>query len=270
LSKLSGCEFISSQNEIQQNSLRFIVGNVDIEKFCNFIKEIDQDENITNTYRDDINTNDELHFTTACTWDTTKKWALDNYLRLGVQDGILQESDRAYFQVFSIAGGINQVAFNCPRIHNYENNPYMHSKELINARKAIYRIYTFVKRYFPGFENAIITNIATQTGIREQNRVKTKYVFTKNDMVSSKCFDNPVLKANYAIDIHSDRKDGSILQKTATYELPIESLMSYNYENLFVIGKILGADFEAHSALRVQKSCMSMGEAVAKHIAKKL
>ena len=46
--------------------------------------------------------------------------------------------------------------------------------------------------------------------------------------------------------------------------------MSYNYDNLFVIGKILGADFVAHSALRVQKSCMSMGEAVAKYIANKL
>ena len=43
--------------------------------------------------------------------------------------------------------------------------------------------------------------------------------------------------------------------------------MSFNYDNLYVIGKILGADFVAHSALRVQKSCMSMGEAVGKYIA---
>ena len=44
--------------------------------------------------------------------------------------------------------------------------------------------------------------------------------------------------------------------------------MSANYDNLYVIGKILGADFASHSALRVQKSCMSMGEGVAKHITK--
>ena len=31
--------------------------------------------------------------------------------------------------------------------------------------------------------DAIITNIATQTGIREQNRVKTKYIFTKDDLI---------------------------------------------------------------------------------------
>ena len=85
---------------------------------------------------------------------------------------------------------------------------------------------------------------ALSTFIRREERLKTK---------SSK---------------HSNKKDGSILQKTSSYELPLESLMSVNYDNLYAIGKILGADFYAHSALRVQKSCMSMGEAVAKYIAK--
>ena len=180
---------------------------------------------------------------------------------------MLNNEDRAYFQVFSVAGGDAQIAFNCPRIDNYNNNPYKYSKELLKARQAIWRLYSFVKATFEGFEKAIITNIATQTGIREQNRVKTKYVFTKNDLLNSKEFESPVLKANYSIDIHSDKKDGSILKKTSTYQLPIESLMSNDYDNLFVIGKVLGADFVAHSALRVQKSCMSMGEAVAKYIA---
>jgi len=267
-SKLANCEFLPSEDKKQQNSLRFILGNVNIEEFCNFIIQVDSDWNITNTYRNDVDTNNKLHFTTASTWDTSKTWALDKYLQLGVKEGILHESDRAYFQVFSVANGDNQVAFNCPRIDNYQNNPFMASKELINAKKAIWRLYNFAKKYFPGFQNAIITNIATQTGVREQNRVKTKYVFTKDDLISSKTFNSPVLRANYAIDIHSNKKDGSILQKTSTYELPLESLMSANYDNLFVIGKILGADFEAHSALRVQKSCMSMGEATAKYIAK--
>lgn len=265
---LANCDILPTENKKQQNSLRFILGNVDVKEFCNFITEIDDDKDITNTYRDDINTNKEIHFTTASTWDTSKTWALDKYLQKGVKDGILKETDRAYFQIFSVAGGFGQVAFNCPRINNYNNNPFMASRELLDAKKAIYRLYSFVKLYFPGFQNAIITNIATQTGVREQNRVKTKYVFTKEDLMSSKTFDNPVLRANYSIDIHSDKKNGSILQKTAIYELPLESLMSANFENLFAIGKILGADFEAHSALRVQKSCMSMGEAVAKYIAK--
>ncbi len=265
-SKKANCTFLQDNKTAQQNSLRFILGNVDIEKFCKFITSIDDDENITNTYQDDTDTNNKLNFTTASTWDTNKKWALDEYLKKGVQDGILKESDRSYFQLFSIAQGDGQVAFNCPRINNFKDNFFLSSMELLNARRAIFRLYNFVKKYFPGFENAILTNIATQTGIREQNRVKTKYIYSKDDLLSGKKFKTPVLSANYSIDIHSGEKNCSVLQKTSSYELPIESLMSFEYNNLFVIGKIIGADFEAHSALRVQKSCMSMGEAVGKYI----
>ncbi|MBQ8636042.1 FAD-dependent oxidoreductase [bacterium] len=266
----SKCQLLNDNNEKQQNSLRFILGNVNIEKFIKFILEVDKDENITNTYRDDINTNAKSHFTTASTWDTSITWALDKYLKKGVKDGMLKESDRSYFQLFSIASGDNQVAFNCPRINNFNLDPFKYSKELIKAREAILRLHNFVKTYFPGFDKSILTNIATQTGIREHNRVKTRYIYTKEDLITSKTFENPVLKANYSIDIHSDKKDGSKLQEMRGYELPIESLMSVDYDNLFVIGKIVGAEFAAHSALRVQKSCMSMGEGVANYITSKI
>ena len=267
LSKLSGCKFLNDNEIKQQNSLRFILGNVDIEKFTRFIKSVDSDEDITNTYRNDINTRDELHFTTASTWDENKIWALDKYLQKGVEKGILKPTDRAYFQIFSVAGGFGQVAFNCPRVNNFNDNPYKASLELIEAKRAIWRLYKFVKSEFVGFENSIITNIAPITGVREYCRVKPKYIYTKDDLISGRTFSNPVLRANYSIDVHSDKKDGSILQKTSAYELPIESLISNDIHNLFISGMLVGADFMAHSALRVQKSCMSMGEGIANYIA---
>lgn len=265
-SKLAGCEMLPQPKEKQQNTLRFILGNVDIEKFAKFIKEVDDNEDITNTYRNDIDTNNELHLTTASTWDTNRIWALDKYLKKGVSDKILKSFDRAYFQVFSIAGSCSQIAFNCPRIKNYIDDPYKYSSELIGAKQAIYRLYTFVKTYFKGFENSILTNIATQTGIREQNRVKTKYIYTYDDLMNCKTFKNPVLRANYGIDIHGAKKNKSVLKSTPSYELPLESLISADVGNLFVAGKIIGADFKTHSALRVQKSAMSTGEAIARHI----
>ena len=39
-----------------------------------------------------------------------------------------------------------------------------------------------------------------------------------------------------------------------------------NYENLFVIGRCISAEFKAQAALRIIPSCFSMGEAVAKYI----
>lgn len=269
LSTLAKCKFLDDDNLKQQNSLRFILGNINIEKFCKFIKKIDKNEDITNTYQDDRNTNNELHFTTASTWDTNTFWAMDEILKKGVKDKILKETDRSYFQVFSVAGSTNQVAFNCPRINNYNDDAFLSSNELIEARKAIYRLWMFAKKYFPGFENSEIINIATQTGIRESKRVKTKYIFKKDDLISGKKFKNAILKANYSIDVHSKEKNKSILNKIGSYEFPLESLMSADVENLYVLGKIIGADFYAHSALRVQKSCMSMGEGLGNYLSKK-
>ena len=268
LSSLCGCEFINDTDDVQQSTLRFILSNVDIEKFCKFILKIDSDRDITNTYRNERDTYNLLNFTTACTWDNNKIWPLDSVLKQGVKDGVLKDSDRSYFQIFSVAGSSNQVAFNCPRINTYKNNPFAYSQELIYAREAIWRIYNFVKLYFKGFENAEISTIATQTGIRESRRVKTKYIYKDDDLKSGKTFDNLVLKADYGIDIHSNNKNKSTIQTSTNYELPIEALISKDISNLFVIGKILGAEFQAHSALRVQKSCMQMGEAAAKYIAK--
>ena len=43
--------------------------------------------------------------------------------------------------------------------------------------------------------------------------------------------------------------------------------MAKDFNNLFVVGRCLSADFKAQAALRVQQSCFSMGEGVAKYIA---
>ena len=51
------------------------------------------------------------------------------------------------------------------------------------------------------------------------------------------------------------------------YSLPIESLMSCDYDNLFAIGRCISADFEAQAALRIIPSCFSMGEGLAKYLA---
>ena len=51
------------------------------------------------------------------------------------------------------------------------------------------------------------------------------------------------------------------------YTLPLESLMSADIDNLFVAGRCISADFMSQGALRVQASCFSMGEGIAKYIA---
>ena len=80
--------------------------------------------------------------------------------------------------------------------------------------------------------------------------------------------EEPILCGDYPIDIHSNKKDGSILKTNGKYYLTIDSLMSKDYNNLYAAGRNLGADNRTQGALRIEKNCMSMGEGVSKHIYK--
>ena len=212
-----------------------------------------------------------IHLSTACTWDKDKKWALWPLFQQAVQDGVLKEADTSYFQLFTVPAMPSTVSLNCPRILLDKDvdplDPICLSKALIEARKQIWRIYNFLKLYLPGFEASYISNIADMIGIRESRRVQGKKIYTKDDILSGNVIEDPVLHADYPIDIHSYKKDASTLQHvTVDYELPIECLRASDYDNLYIAGRNVSADFSAQAALRIQTSCFSMGEAVARDI----
>ncbi len=255
IGKICNCEFLEN-SETQPTSLRFIMSGIDINEFADWLREFDSDRDVTTVE----NIDGVTHLSTAYTWDKDKNWALAPLFEDAVEKGVLKDTDRNYFQVFTVAGMPDSVAFNCPRIIN-STNP------LQEGRQSILRLSNFCKKYFAGFENAYISNIADMLGVRVSNRIKGKYIYTIEDLKSGKKFKNPVVISNYPVDVHSAQKDKSTLLVVQDYQLPIESLMSADIDNLFVAGRCLSADFMAQGALRVQASCFSMGEGVAKYIA---
>ena len=265
IGKLCGCQFLEEKNENQPVSLRFMMGGIDVPKFGEWLKEYDSDRDVTTVE----NIVGFIHLSTAYSWDKDKKWALTPLFEDAVNKGILKDHDRNYFQIFTVAGMPSTIAFNCPRIIDYTKTLDVEnmSKALQLARKNIFRLANFCKIYFPGFENAYISNIADMLGIRVSRRIKGKYIYTIEDVKSGKVFENPVVVSNYPVDVHSDKKDSSTLEMVRDYTLPLESLMAADIDNLFVAGRCISADFMAQGALRVQASCFSMGEGVAKYIA---
>lgn len=264
IGKLCGCKFLEEKDEHQPVSLRFMMGGVDVPHFAVWLKNYDPDRNVTTV--EDVD--GFIHLSTAYTWDKDKKWALAPLFDDAVKKGVLKDHDRNYFQIFTVAGMPTTIAFNCPRIVDYANNLEVKniSKALILARRIIYRLAEFCRIYFPGFENSYISNIADMLGIRVSRRIKGKYIYTIDDVKSGKKFGHPVVVSNYPIDVHSKKRGKSTLHIVQDYQLPLESLMSDDIDNLFVAGRCISADFMAQGALRVQASCFSMGEGVAKYI----
>ena len=263
--KICNCNFLEKDKEFQPVTLRFMMGGIDLKRFSDWLKDYDKDRNVTVVQEID----GYIHLSTAYTWDKDKKWALEPLFKDAVKNGILNKHDTNYFQIFTVPGMPDTVAFNCPRIIDYNNSLDIKSisKALLLARQNIYRYLSFCKKYFPGFENAYISNMADMLGIRVSRRIKGKYIYTIDDLKSGKKFEHPVVISDYPVDIHSNKRKKEGLQKVQDYQLPLESLMSADIENLFVAGRCLSADFLSQGALRVQGSCFSMGEGVAKYIA---
>ena len=248
------CEFLEKKS--QPINLRFIMSGVDVEKFSAWIMELDKDRDVTTS----CIVNGKTYLSTAYTWDSGKNWALKPIFKQAIEENILTETDSNYFQLFSVAGTSDSIAFNAPRLLNSQN-PY------IDGRVSILRLSKFCKKYLKGFENAYISSIANSLGVRVSNRVKGKYIYTQDDLRNGKKFEHPVVISNYPIDIHSDKKDSSKLEKVyKEYQLPIESLIVR--DRLFVAGRCISADFEAQAALRIIPSCFSMGEGLAKYLFK--
>ena len=250
------CEFLNDNSKTQPASLRFIMSGINVKEFSSWIMELDKDRNVTTS----CSVNGYTYCSTAYTWDESSNWALKPIVDRAIKDNTVTPEDINYFQLFSVAGTSDSIAFNAPRLLN--NAGYM------QARERVLRISNFCKRYLKGFENSYISSIANSIGIRVSNRVKGKYVYTIEDLLSSKTFENPVVISNYPVDIHSEEKDDSTLQKVLKeYQLPIESLMSVDYYNLYVAGRCISADFKSQAALRIIPSCFSMGEGLAKYLA---
>lgn len=102
-----------------------------------------------------------------------------------------------------------------------------------------------------------------ETGIRETYRIDGEYQITYEDYVTGKVFDDSVCYSFYPIDLHD--KNGvapKYLQEGTVPTVPLRALIPKNSQNLLVAGRCVSSDRMANSALRVQASCMAMGQVV--------
>ena len=258
--KLNAKFLENSEENFQPISLRFILSGVDTEKFSDWIMRYDSNREVTTSCCIEGNT----YLSTAYTWDTNIDWALNPLFKRAIEDGTLTEEDANYFQLFSVAGTSDSIGFNAPRLLQKDIS---RSKAYQIGRLSIYRLAGFCKKYLPGFEKSHISSIANSLGVRVSNRVKGKYIYTYDDLITGKKFENPIVISNYPVDVHSNKKDCSKLEKVnIEYQLPLEALFVEGFEDLFVIGRCISADFKAQAALRIIPSCFSMGEGLAKYL----
>lgn len=131
----------------------------------------------------------------------------------------------------------------------------------IAGRTSVLRLLRFI-RSLPGCQDARLKMMRQETAVRETYRIVGEVQITRDDYVGGRRFDDAVSYSFYPIDLHD--KDGVTpkpLVRGTVPTVPLRALVPKGSRNLLIAGRSVSSDRLANSALRVQASCMGMGQA---------
>jgi hypothetical protein len=154
------------------------------------------------------------------------------------------------------------VGVNMTRIaaNGVDNRDYSHAERTL--REDIYKLTDILRRHVKEFEHCYVASVATQAGIRETRHIKGVHIITADEYLNAYRYHDSISRSSHPIDIHAvkgEAQECRFLEKAAY--VPYRSLITTTHPNLLVAGRSLSADREAFASLRVQASCMGMGQA---------
>lgn len=133
----------------------------------------------------------------------------------------------------------------------------------LEGRRSMMRAFRFLRRQ-PGLEKLRIDYVAPECGIRETTVIRGKQTVTVSDYLEGRPFADAVCYSFYPIDIHLGQGRGIDLRPLAegvVPSIPRGAMLPAGSRFLLVAGRCISGDKEAHSAYRVEASCMATGQA---------
>jgi hypothetical protein len=131
----------------------------------------------------------------------------------------------------------------------------------LKGRTSLLNTLRFLRK-LPGCEKTRLLSMQPETGVRETYRIEGVYQITYDDYINGKKFYDSVSYSFYPIDLHD--KNGvkpQQLTEGVVPTIPMRALIPKNSQNFLAAGRCISSDRLANSALRVQASCMGMGQA---------
>ncbi|MFW5867823.1 MAG: FAD-dependent oxidoreductase, partial [Armatimonadota bacterium] len=159
----------------------------------------------------------------------------------------------------------DEVHFNTTRVvkHDATNAEDMTEAELI-GRRQVRQMVRFLVGEVPGFENAWLSEMAPQIGIRESRRVMGDHVLDVDEVLGAAKFDDGIARGSYAVDIHNPAGTGTVIKRLPpgeAYDIPYRCLTPRGFDNMLIAARCVSCDHAAHSSLRVMPIVMAIGEA---------
>lgn len=154
---------------------------------------------------------------------------------------------------------------NSTRVQDYDaTDADQRSKAEAEGRRQVQIAYEYLKKYVPGFSNAVLIKSGAEIGTRETRHIVGEYCVTEEDILAGKHFPDCIAMSGFPMDVHdnSGRKDLFIEPEGINYyEIPYRCMVPKKTVNLLVAGRCVSATHQAAAAIRVMPTCFAMGEA---------
>jgi len=135
------------------------------------------------------------------------------------------------------------------------------------GRRQCEELARFMKKYVPGFEQAVLEFTGPSIGIRGSRQLVGTYVLSSQDLLEARTFPSVIAHSGYPIDIHSPDGEGTRTHYVGEaggrdyYDIPYEIMIPENIKNMLVTGRCASASFEAQASIRLTPSAGAMGQA---------
>ncbi len=129
--------------------------------------------------------------------------------------------------------------------------------ELI-MRIKIMRMANAFRKDVTGYENSYMTWAATQLGIRSSKITLCEKMLTQEEISKATRFEDEI--GLYGFHDLAPKREHCKIQAPGFYGLPYRMLLPLACSNLFMAGRNVTADIEAHMSTRNTVSCMLMGQ----------
>ena len=237
----------------QPLSFRFEMGGIDIERLY---------QHVAIELNEDWCKSKPPYFEIAEAMHRKQRYKLEELMAQGVASGELTQEEAEYMQGYTIIGKNGVMSMNCPEIpvRFSATDPVSYSKGVTFGRRMMHNIASYLIRHLPGFEHAFISREAAMLGARESWRIKGKHYLEEEDYHNQSRFSDAVCRTAWFIDAHGE-KVSEKLPKGGFYEIPYRSLITNEIKNLIVAGRSISASFILQASMRIQPTCMSIGEA---------
>jgi len=166
------------------------------------------------------------------------------------------------------------VGFNAGHIWDGDSEKVEEMSELMmKGRKIAHEYKNALADYFPdAFGESSVTATANVMGTRESRRIIGEYVFTAEDYIEKRSFNDEIGRNCYYIDIHGEQRKNTFYkdekdhgefhyEKGESHGIPYRCLVPKGFSNLLTCGRIISCDRMTYGSLRVMPTCLVTGQA---------